>query len=542
MRLRFFLAVPLAALVAAAAPGDPQAAGRIRADVAFLASDHLRGRDTGSVGYAIAADYVARSFASLGLKPVGTDGYYQPVPLRRATHASPPRLRLVANGRSEELRAGEDFGLRPSATERLRDIDAMLVFVGHGVSDSGLRIDEYRGLDVRGKIVVALTGTPAGIPSDVAAHLSSTKDEVAASRGAVGFIEIESKPGDRSAGNPKRGNRPLVTWAEGMASGTGPMRSRITVSPNLAQRLFAGAPKTLEQLRSVAQRAPLKGFDLPVRMVLHAESAWEEFRSPNVVAVLPGRDPSLAGEHVVLMGHLDHLGVESESKPGEDSIYNGALDNAAGVATMLETARHFVRDRRRPRRSVLFIAVTGEERGLLGADYFAANPTVPSRQLVGLVNLDMPLLLYDFTDVIAFGGEHSTMSEAVGQAARATGVALSADPMPEQTLFVRSDHYRFVRRGVPAVFLMTGHANGGKAGWDYFLAKVYHRPNDDLTQPIHWTAAARFAELNYRIARTLADQPRRPEWFLDSYFGNSFAPAQPKAKRAGAAMPMPGSR
>ena len=263
----------------------------------------------------------------------------------------------------------------------------------------------------------------------------------------------------------------------------------------------------------------------------HSDWPWTDYGSPNVVAVLPGRDPGLAAEHVVLMGHLDHLGVDPDPRPGEDAIFNGAIDNAAGIATLIEAARHFVRSGRRPRRSVMFIAVTGEERGLLGADYFAARPTVPISSIAGVVNLDMPLLLYDFSDVIAFGGEHSTMADAVAEAARSQGVAVTPDPMPEQTLFVRSDHYRFVLRGVPSVFLMTGHASGGKAAWDYFLARVYHKPNDDLRQPIYWRAAARFAELNYRIARTLADRPQRPLWYSGSYFGEAFAPARPKAQR-----------
>nr|MBA3527226.1 M28 family peptidase [Sphingomonas sp.] len=169
--------------------------------------------------------------------------------------------------------------------------------------------------------------------------------------------------------------------------------------------------------------------------------------------------------------------------------------------------------------------------GLLGADYFAAHPTVPIGQIVGLVNLDMPLLLYDFRDVIAFGAEHSTLARAVGDAGKAMGVAAAADPMPQESLFVRSDHYRFVTRGVPSVFLMTGYANGGEAKWKNFLAGVYHSPRDDLSQAIDWTAAGRFGELNYRIARTLADADQRPMWYRGSYFGETFGGGQPRAER-----------
>jgi Zn-dependent M28 family amino/carboxypeptidase len=247
--------------------------------------------------------------------------------------------------------------------------------------------------------------------------------------------------------------------------------------------------------------------------------------------VLRGFDPKLAREHVVLMGHLDHLGLKKDAKPGEDAIYNGALDNAVGIATMLEAARHFAETREAPRRSVMFLAVTGEEVGLLGADYFATHPVVPAADIVGLVNLDMPLLLYDFTDVVAFGAEHSTISRAVGEAGAGMRIALSPDPLPGEALFVRSDHYPFVKHGVPSTFLMTGYGNGGQQAWTRFLGDTYHKVTDDLSQPIRWRAGARFAELNYRIARTIADSDERPMWYGQDYFGDAFAPAQPKAKR-----------
>jgi len=198
---------------------------------------------------------------------------------------------------------------------------------------------------------------------------------------------------------------------------------------------------------------------------------------------------------------------------------------------MLETARSFTASGKAPRRTLMFLAVTGEELGLLGADYYASNPTVPLQQIASVVNLDMPLLLYPFGDVIPFGAEHSNMVKAVEQAGRSMQVTASADPMPEQGLFTRSDHYRFVTRGVPSVFLMTGYANGGEAQWKKFLGGCYHHPCDDVRQGIDWNAAARFADINYRIARQLADAPERPRWYADSYFGRTFAAGQPLAKR-----------
>lgn len=540
---RTFVAGIAALLIGASAPAqvaapvtsETAAADRLRGHVEFLASDLLEGRDTGSRGHEIAAAYVAAEFSKLGLQPGGTNGsWYVQVPFRRASHAGLPTVRLVRDGQAVELTSGRDVGLRPSLTERARLIDAGLVFAGHGISDPQLGIDEYAGLDVRGKIVVALEGLPDGLASDVGAHLRSFKDEIAASKGAVGFIEISARaPVEGRSSGLERRTGPLLSWVDssGRAGSAGAVRVDAALSPQIAARLFEGAPRTLAALQAQAGKKPIAGFSLPGQLQIRASSQWQDFTSPEVVGVLPGSDPAVASDYVILAGHLDHLGMNPSAPAGADGIFNGAIDNAGGIATMLEAARSFVLNGARPRRSVMFVAHTGEERGLLGASYLAANPPIPADRMVALVNLDMPLLLYDFTDVIAFGGEHSTIDADIAAAGRSMGVAVSPDPMPEQALFVRSDHYPFVKRGVPSVFLMTGHANGGKQAWEDFLGKVYHRPHDDLRQSIDWRAGARFAELNYRIARTLANAAEPPRWYRDSYFGQAFAPRAPKAER-----------
>ena len=537
MRLHPYLAAGLAALLivsplSAQGPLEPAAAERVRGHVEFLSGDLLEGRATGSRGHEIAAAYVAAEFRKLGLQPGGPDGsWYIQVPFRSASHASTPNVQLVKNGQAADLVSGSDIGLRPSLTERDRSIDAGLVFVGHGISDPTLGIDEYAGLDVRGKIVVALEGTPEGLPRDVDAHMQSWKDELAASKGAIGFIEI-GRPRGNGSGAVEARTRPFLDWADkGSGRSGAAVRVDAAISQELAARLFEDAPQSLAQVQAQAGKRPISGFDLPGQLKIRAQSEWRDFTSPEVVGLLPGRDPAVAQDHVVLAGHLDHLGMNPNAPAGADGIFNGAVDNAGGVATLIEAARSFVQSAERPRRSVMFVAHTGEEKGLLGADYLAANPPVQASRIIGLVNLDMPLLLYDFTDVIAFGGDHSTLSRHVAAAAQSMGIAVSADPMPEQALFVRSDHYPFVKRGIPSVFLMTGHANGGKQAWDNFLGNVYHRPNDDLSQPIDWHAGARFAELNYRIARAIADSPEPPRWYADSYFGRAFAPGRGAAAR-----------
>jgi Zn-dependent M28 family amino/carboxypeptidase len=326
--------------------------------------------------------------------------------------------------------------------------------------------------------------------------------------------------------------RAVTDWRDA-AGGMGNSASRLSamvLSAEISRQVFQGARQSLDQVIA-ARGGPLRPFALRTKVAINADSEWRDFTSPQVIGMLPGNDPRLAGEHVVLMGHLDHLGIKPNPAPGEDAIYNGALDNAAGIATMLEAARHFVDAGKRPRRSVMFMANTGEERGLLGASYYIAHPTVPLQQIIAAVDLDMPLLTYDFTDIVAFGADHSTVAATVAQAARGMGIAVGPDPMPEQAIFVRSDHYQFVRGGVPAILLFTGYANGGKAKWDDFFARVYHKANDDLTQPINWNAGARYARLNYEISRILADADQRPRWYRGDYFGDRFAPGQPRAAR-----------
>jgi Zn-dependent M28 family amino/carboxypeptidase len=359
---------------------------------------------------------------------------------------------------------------------------------------------------------------------------------MAAQAGAVGLIELSvpGRPGARSSALASYSKTPVVDWiaSSGQTGDKGLLSMAIAVSPAVGESLFTGSRMTFDQVATLARKGgKLPAFDLASRMGVQSQTVFEDFTSPQVIGIMPGSDAQLAAEHIVLMGHLDHLGIKADAKRGEDRIYNGALDNASGIATMIEAARKFAEPGQRTRRSLMFMANAGEERGLLGADYFAAHPTVPTSRIVGLVNLDMPVLLYDFADVIAFGAEHSTIARSAATAGSSMGVAIAPDPMPQESLFVRSDHYRFVTRGVPSIFLMTGHANGGKKAWERFLANNYHKPNDDLNQPINWNAGARFAEINFRIAKALADAPQRPMWYRGDYFGDRYAPWQPKAAK-----------
>jgi hypothetical protein len=539
MRFNAFGIALLSLALASPAPAQPASGPPLfspesfRSHVAFLADDRLEGRDTGSRGYDLAALYVASRFEALGLKPAGKDGWYQQVPFLETRLSGEPGS-LTIGGR--RFLHGQEVVLTPTPDEAPVAIEAPAVFVGYGLEAPELGIDDYEGLDVRGKVVVVLNGFPNGMKSDIGAHLNSDKRSVASRHGAVGLVSIRTlseakrRPWSRMQKNANEAN---LGWIgeDGRSYTPAPgLRFRATLDTQAAEALFAGAKTSLTRIMAEADRKSgrPKGFALKPGIAIRQQSAMRRFTSPNVLAVLPGSDPKLAGEYVLLMAHLDHEGIKPEGEG--DRIYNGAMDNAVGIATMLEVARAMASAPDRPKRSILFAAVTAEEKGLLGAQYLARHP-VPGGKVAAVVNLDMPILLYDFTDVVAFGAEHSTMGEAVARAGRSMGVALSEDPLPQEGLFTRSDHYRFVQEGVPSVFLMTGFANGGREKFTNFLATYYHKVGDDLSLPIDWKVGAKFARINYEIAREIADAPKAPLWYSDSFFGKVLAPGREKATR-----------
>lgn len=529
------LVVAQPALAAPKGKGFMPSSDAIRAHMTFLADDAMEGREAGTRGYDIAANYVAAQYALLGVKPGANGAYLQSVPLLAFRNASEGALGLTgADGKAMALKFGEDYLPSPQAQASDLAVSAPLVFVGYGLVAPEKSRDDYAGLDVKGKIVVVLSGAPSGFQTEERAHYGNVavKRVEAAKRGAVGVITV----GTTSAEKRRPFERGVVsyrewrmTWRDAqdvphVRGVTSP--SLATLSPKGAVKLFAGAPTALDAVLASAEtpEGAVKGFDLPLTASVTLKSEIEKRQSSNVVGLIEGSDPALKAQAIVLSAHLDHTGVNDHGK-GPDKINNGALDNASGIATLLEVARGFRDAKTKPRRSVLLVAVTAEEKGLVGSEYFANNPTVAKADIAANVNLDMPVLLYPFTDVVAFGADRSTLGPAVAKAAGRVGIALSPDPLPEEGLFTRSDHYRFVEQGVPSVFLMTGFQNGGEKGFKDFLATHYHKPSDDLNLPIDYVAAAKFALVNYEIARELADAKARPSWKAGDFFGTQFAPA-----------------
>lgn len=519
------------ALLNAELPADQAA---LKSHIMFLASDQLRGRDAGSPEYDIAAQYVASQFYAQGLRPAGDDGsYLQKVPLISYKPADKGSMAITARGgQPASLVFGEDYVPAANPAKLDYSVTAPVVFVGQGIV--GLGRDDYKGINVKGKIVAFFGGAPSSFPAEERAHFSSaaTKAEIAMKRGAVGYITLESPLAGRGnypfaaiAGNY---DRPRVTWANADGSGHIPTPS----APGLgmlsqagAAKLFEGAKTPWAKIVAAAKQdgATFKPMALPATLSVTLKTATTPITSYNVAGILPGSDPALGKEVVVLSAHLDHVGVGKPNAKG-DPIYNGAMDNAVGIASLIEEARRFKASGKPPRRSVLFLAVTAEEKGLVGSDYFAHNPTVPKANIVADVNLDMPIITYKFEDVTPFGAAHSTLGETVARAAAQIGVGVGGDPRPDEAFFVRSDHYRFVQQGIPSVFLWPGEKGPGKAATDHFLSTHYHQPSDDLVQqpPIDWESGARFVDVNYRIAREIADADQKPMWKKGDFFGTAF--------------------
>lgn len=515
------------------APAPEFSPEAFRAHVTFLADDELEGRQTGSRGHEIAALYVAAQFAEAGLTPAGADGaWFQRVRMRE-TRLVPGSARVTFGGKTYDN--GEGVALRGTVLAQKQDIAADVVFAGHCLYEPKLKIDDFRGLDLKGKIVACLPGFPAGLPSETAAYLVSSRGKFVAQRGGIGVATLWTQAREKQTPFARL-VRTINNPGMGLLLPSGEVRNEapglvvtVSLSPEASAALFAGARRSFADVDAAGVAKPVRGFALKPQMRIERESTWKDIDSPNVIGMVRGTDPALATEFVVLGGHLDHLGIGTPVDG--DEIYNGALDNAAGSATLIEAAKATAAAP--PRRSVLFIATTAEEKGLLGASYYAENPTVPADKIVAMIDLDMPILTYAFQDIVAYGAEHSSVAQFVAAGAADMGIALTPDPIPEETIFVRSDHYEFVKAGVPAVMLSTGVRNGGDKAFADFLATQYHQPSDDLSLPIDWTAGARFAELNWRIMERIANAVEPPRWYSGDYFGDLYAPSAAKVARPG---------
>jgi len=507
----------------------------LQAHLNFLADDARKGRMSGEPGYDQAAEYVAAQFEALGLEPGGRDGWFQPVPLlTRRIDIESAAVTVHGDLGDGNLEWKKDFVMGGDPVRDETSVRAEVVYAGFGVHAPELGYSDYDDIDVNGKIVAIFGGAPATFPHNQRAFYSSgrTKRDEMVERGAVGYISMRSRT------DQKRYEWEVVTLNAGVTAGMSwinlsgkaadhhpELEGSAAISEMVAPDIFELTPISFEEALDAADSGKPMSTPLGIEVTLSQKSDHTEVTSPNVIGIIRGSDPELADEYVVYSAHLDHVGIGTPVNG--DDIYNGFYDNAVGVSLLIEAARAFATMDKRPRRSILIVAVTGEERGLLGSDYFAHYPTVPSNSIVANINLDMPLLLYPLADVIAFGAQHSSMQAPIEKAVAAEGFALTPDPIPEEVLFIRSDQYSFVRQGIPSVFLVPGFTStdpgiDGQALFRDHLAKHYHRPSDDLSRPFDWDSALRFARANVRIGQEIADAAARPTWNEGDFFGDKF--------------------
>jgi hypothetical protein len=441
---------------------------------------------------------------------------------------------VIRNGKAETLLFRKDFIAAGDPARKETSVEAPVIYVGFGVTAPELNYDDYKGIDVKGKIVAMVFEAP-NFESSLKAHYSSFEQKIAnaAAHGAVGLIVVNDPilEGLYSFKEQVRDlSRPGLRWLtkEGLPNDYFPqLHGGAILSLDASKQLFVGSGHTPEEVFQAAKEGKPLTFALPLTAKIHNQAKLEDVSSHNVVAKLEGSDPALKNEYLVYSAHLDHLGV-GEAVKG-DTIYNGALDNASGCAILLEVARAFSQMNPRPKRSILFVAVTGEEAGLLGSDYFAHYPTVSKDAIVANVNMDEDQMLWPLLDIIPFGAEHSTLDGVVKRAAERLHLALSPDPMPEQVIFIRSDQYSFVKQGIPAVFPTPGlKSNDPKidpvAIFKEWEETRYHQPQDDMQQPnLDFNQAVKYAQFAYLCGWLITQDPQRPAWNAHDFFGDHYA-------------------
>jgi Zn-dependent M28 family amino/carboxypeptidase len=491
--------------------------------VKVLASDDMEGRETGSPGLRKAQEYVVEQLKNAGLEPVGSRSYYQPVRFEsRQIVEQDSSLALVSNRQVEPLTLGDD-AIFSTRVDLASAVDASLVFAGYGLTIPELGHDDLAGLDLRDKVVVIFPGAPAEIPGALASHYQSAGERWKALRkaGAIGVITILNPtamdiPWSRISANRAHPNMALKGAEFDETSGE---KLAVVFNPEKAQKLFEGSGHTLQELIDlVKDRKPLPHFPLVPTIRAKASVNKKTVESANLVAELPGSDPKLKDQYVVLSAHLDHLGV-GEPING-DRIYNGAMDNASGSAVLLDLIASLKKSPKKLKRSLLFVFVTGEEKGLLGSRYFTTHPTVKPGSMVADINIDMFLPIVPLKILTVYGLAESDMGDMVREIAQSQGVQVQPDPEPQRNAFIRSDQYNFIRHGVPALAMKVGFEKGSPQQTIFkdWLTQRYHAPSDDLEQPVDLAAAGKYEDVIQGLMMRLAGSAGRPQWKQDSFF------------------------
>jgi len=496
----------------------------IAAHIEFLASDSLKGRLPGTPEFGVALEYVINQFKVLGLEPAGDNGtYLQSLTIRNSRI---DRMNSSMQWNRRTLNADSDYYFIGNLKkEHTKVLDAEVVFAGYGVEAPELNYNNYAGLDVKGKVVLLVNGGPRNFPASERAHFSNfeTKYQTAAEKGAIGVIMInpgqspEANFANIISRNNKRGNFGVLGKDESVfGRRVFPESIQFVVAVDYNIMKSDQLSKAMENLDANSQAGGSFGT-----VSTSVQSIFSEFQSANAAAKLEGGDENLKSEYVVHTAHLDHVGI-GEPVNG-DSIYNGAHDNASGIASMLEIARLYTSVNPAPRRSILFVAVTAEEMGLLGSDYFSRYPTVPTEDIVANVNTDMPTLIAPLLSIEPLGAEHSSLMHDVKRAADDLDLEIMPDHMPEQVRFVRSDQYNFIKIGVPAVHIKYGLKTDDpdkdlSEKINDYTKNIYHHPSDEFNDLFDLNAGTVYVKLNFLVGYFVANDDQRPTWNADSFF------------------------
>ncbi|TFI56918.1 M28 family peptidase [Sphingomonas parva] len=523
--MRLFLAVPFLLAGCATVPRAPspeERAQRWWGDVSALADDGMEGRLTGTPGYQRAADYVVSRLQAMGLEPAGTDGFFQPIAFEEQVvdHAA-SRAALIGPGGTTVLSLPQDMIVGRGDGRRPARIEAPLVFVGYGLHIPEAGHDDFAGLDLAGRIAVVISGGPAHISAALKAHARRDRARLLAERGALGMITLTAPkavetPWSRSVAQAGQSG---MYFADPALRDVKSEFFNASVATEASETLFAGSGHSFAEVAALADASgPLPRVALARTLRAQVVTRHKAVRASNVVARLPGSDPALRDEHVVFSGHLDHLGVGAPING--DGLYNGAMDNGAGIASLLDIAQSIVERRARPKRSLLFVFVTAEEKGLLGSRYFSLRPSVPRRSIVADLNFDMALPIFPLRSVIALGAEESSLGTVAAEVGAGMGLPLVPDPWPDRNSFVRSDQYSFIREGIPALAFKFGFARGTPEAEieRVWRSTRYHAPSDDLSQPVEKIDAVRLNDFVAAIGLKVANASERPRWNDQSFF------------------------
>ena len=509
----------------------------VRQHMNILASDEMQGREAGTENYDKAAQYLIQNFSDLGLQPLGSGGSFkQPIRfIESRLDTESTAMRIYNDDRSVDLIFKDDYIRSGGFGNVSEKITAPLVFVGYGIIAPEYNHDDFEGVNVKDKILVVLSGAPPNFNTDQRAFYSSsrTKAEIAIAKGVSGIISL------RTPVDQKR--RPWARYLPGVGSpgmrwlnkdnephnGYIQLQGSATISQTGAKKIFELSGHDLDQIFNLHADGSTNSFDMGITATLERSSNQREVLSSNIVGFIEGSDPILRSQYVIYTAHLDHIGIRTGK--GNDHIHNGAYDNAAGIGSIIEIASSILSMDERPRRSIIFAALTAEEKGLQGSSYFVKNPTVPIESLVANINIDMPYLGFPVADIHAFGAEHSSLYGAMERATQYIGMQFTPDPLPEEVRFVRSDQFSFVKEGIPALALKAGTISSdinidGDKELDNFLKNHYHQPTDDLNLPFSIEGTERFVRTGLVLGLIIANDEQKPSWNTDDFFGDKFAP------------------